>query len=928
MRGSKWAEGHSSARTMSLKNLFRCVLHRLVITLGLAGGLLLASCDSEEDGMGKSAGTLQVHLAADTTSLKKGTVSPLTKLNAGEFDKFLWTDDYQIRINKDDTVTVKSYERYDQMPSEISLKEGDYTFIAFKGENLPAAFENPYFEGSADFQIKQNMSTPLDVTCALANARITTEFSGDFKDLYIDYTVLLSTPYTTEDFKIAKDESRPVYMQVSEKGTEMAIGIRLRKVEEETDKTYYVPTPLKLGRRQNIRLIFNADGGDPSVQGIGLTVVLDDEMQQFTFTTEIPDFMWQQFDKPTLTPTEFKSGDKFDFKSGLFAENPYIGINMPGGIGSLHIKYWREGEKEEEAVIYDLATEAGRQAALEKHYTWTAGEETDVKMAGQKTAVLYLRQGLNSLPADEDATITYHFQVYGTDATGKANAANVLAFDVDVLPADAPQIIATPMEATFDIVEGDELSMDWKFTFSATGLIDVDETKIVVDNGTSDETYFFMKDDGNGLKLNFGAETEITNAAQVTIIFPQSFTSRLTAPETGSKVYTFTFYLKDGNQKEYVLSKTVTVQAPAFTLETTSDDAFARRIVFRAATSDREDRKRLSFQYRPQGGLNWSTAGLSGLKQAGEVTDGNDLQYVDTLKGLTPEMTYSVRAVYNVNTPYVRYSEERTVTTEREQGFRNGKLVDPLDDWSIEKDAKGSSEPGYDKAVTFGNMKAPWRCWEVWQPWSESTSTDWNTLNKKTTSLGDYNTGSVLKTGRAWTRYVANSGTIRTEGVSGYAALLRTVGWGDGNTASGGSSSIKYSNPGELYLGIYDGSPVYGVEFASRPSGFSFHYKYQQPMKGSDTFTAEIVIWDENGESFTQQFTSSETTSDWKTAFVRLDYPKGAAKAKKMSIRFVSGMENSYKYADFPVQADFGNLTNGEYTGSHLSIDNVTLIYE
>ena len=930
MRGSKSAEGHSSARTKSLKNLFGHILYLFFISFAITGGLGLVSCDSEDDGMGKNAGKLQVHLAADTASLQKGTVHPLTKVGAGEFDKFLWTDDYKVHITKDDTVIVKSFERYDQMPAEVSLKEGAYKLVAFKGENLPAAFENPYFEGSVDFQIKQNMSTPLEVTCTLANARITTEFAGDFKDIYVDHTVLLSTPYTTEDFKIAKEEERPVYMQVAEKGTEMAIGISLRKADEETAKTYYVPTTLKLQRRQNIRLIFKAEGSDPSVQGIGLTVVLDDEMEEMTFTTEIPDFMWQQFDKPTLTPTEFKAGDKFEFKSGLFTQNPYIGINMPGGIGSLQIKYWREGEEEEEAILYDLTSEEGRQAALDKHYTWTVGEESDINMAGQKTAVLYLKQGLNSLPSDDDATLTYHFEVYGTDATGKANASNILAFDANVLPAEAPQILVTPGETAFEIVEGDELTADWKFTFLATGLIDEDETKLVVNDGTSDRIYPFMQDDGNELKMNFGAETQITGDAYATVTFPKSFTTRLTAPATGSKVYTFTFCLKDQKEKEYVLSKTVTVYAPVFSLETTSDDAFARRIVFRAATSDREDHKHLSFQYRPQGGLNWSSAGLSGMKPAAEAIDGGGFHYVDTLKGLTPEAAYSVRAVYNANTPYVRYSEERTVTTEREQGFRNGKLTDPLDDWSIEPDANGSSARGYDVAKTFGNMEEPWRCWEVWRPWSESVATDWNTLNKKTTSDGGYNKGSVIKISgtREWTRYVANSGTIQTEGVTGSAALLRTVGWGAGNTASGAASSIKYANPGELYLGTYAGSPVYGIEFASRPSGFSFDYKYQQPMKGSDEFTAEIILWDENGKEFKQKFSSSDVTSEWQSVFVHLSYPQGAAKAKKMAIRFISGQERTYKYADFPVQAPGANLTNGEYTGSHLYIDNVTLIYE
>ncbi|MFQ9021769.1 MAG: DUF4493 domain-containing protein [Parabacteroides merdae] len=58
--------------------------------------------------------------------------------------------------------TVQSYDRFDEMPSEIELKEGAYTLIASKGDNLPSAFENPYFEGSTDFTVKADMSTPID----------------------------------------------------------------------------------------------------------------------------------------------------------------------------------------------------------------------------------------------------------------------------------------------------------------------------------------------------------------------------------------------------------------------------------------------------------------------------------------------------------------------------------------------------------------------------------------------------------------------------------------------------------------------------------------------------------------------------------------------------------------------------------------------
>ena len=100
-------------------------------------------------------------------------------------------------------------------------------------------------------------------------------------------------------------------------------------------------------------------------------------------------------------------------------------------------------------------------------------------------------------------------------------------------------------------------------------------------------------------------------------------------------------------------------------------------------------------------------------------------------------------------------------------------------------------------------------------------------------------------------------------------------------------------------------------------------------MKSNDTFTAEILVKDENNQDIiVGMFTSSEATSSWKKQVVHLDYKQGSAKAKTMYIRFVSGENRSYEVSDFPVKPEAQNVSNGEYTGSHLYIDNVELIYE
>lgn len=275
MREMEMTKRHSSARTVVL---FACIS---VLIVGLF------ACDNQKDGSSAHSGKLCLSLTADTTSLKKGVNSGLTKAISDEFEKFLTVEDYQIRIVTDKD-TVKSYDRFDKMPSEIELPEGAYTIVASKGNDLPAAFENPYFEGSTDFTVKADMSTPIDVTCTLGNARITVDYTEDFKKAYEEYTTLLKTSFTSEKLEIVKEEQRPAYLQIDKDGTELNVSIRLKKIGGNETKEYPVPTTIILERRQNVRLIFKTDG---TSNGIGVDILLDDKLEKETFWPEIPDFM-------------------------------------------------------------------------------------------------------------------------------------------------------------------------------------------------------------------------------------------------------------------------------------------------------------------------------------------------------------------------------------------------------------------------------------------------------------------------------------------------------------------------------------------------------------------------------------------------------------------------------------------------------------
>ncbi len=71
----------------------------------------------------------------------------------------------------------------------MELPVGNYTVEAVCGENLNAAFENPYYAGrSASFKINPNRTTTANLTCSLANTIFSVEFPENFNE-FSDYEV-------------------------------------------------------------------------------------------------------------------------------------------------------------------------------------------------------------------------------------------------------------------------------------------------------------------------------------------------------------------------------------------------------------------------------------------------------------------------------------------------------------------------------------------------------------------------------------------------------------------------------------------------------------------------------------------------------------------------------------------------------------------
>lgn len=921
MREIEMKRSHGSVRALAL------FAYISVLITSLSG------CKDDKDGPSAHMGKVRLSLSADTTSLKKGIHSSVTKAVSDEFADFLTVDDYRILVVAG-TDTAKQYDRFDKMPAEFELPEGTYSLIASKGNNLPAEYENPYFEGSTDFTVKEGMSSPLDVTCSLGNTRITLDCTDDFKAAYTDYSVGLKTAFTDSILEIKKDETRPAYLKVAKEGTDVSFAIKLKKVGKDEEQTYGGATPLKLQRRQNVRLILKTDG--EALEGIGLDVYLDDSLISQVLDDTIPDFMWKPYDKPIIKGSNgLTEGKEYTMTAGEFEGDPKVEFAMPAGVGALYIKYWHD---DEDPVIYNLADKSDVEDALkEAHFSWVSylmsdashGEpQTDKTLDDHvKSGIITLQDAFNSLAssAKENESYKYHFQIYGVDATGKAEETETLGFTVIVKPAGSPNIyqnIDFP-----EIVEGDIITEELTAGLIAGSGIQEAKLTISCSEPLLEKEYSLENEsDKTELKNNYGIQVYKDTQAKIRIVYPKNFSTHLAAPANGAAIYTFKYYLKDKNDRIQELEKTMTVNAPVFTLLTGDGDAFARRIVLRASVTN-GDKDKLNFEYKGNNIADWTVVSESNLQ-----IEGNEVQTL--LKDLTSQKEYTIRAVYT-NSLGRRLSDEVSVMTEAELLFPNGTLVQELEDWSIQPDANGSTEEGYMGLIAGASglvqkIPAPYRCWEIWQPWIGDDKL-WNTLNIKTTSAGGLHDGLASAVSKDWTRYHANSGTIKTEGKTGNGALIRTVGWGDNNTAtiSGGLGTVDNRTPGELYLGIYNNVPQYGIPFTSRPTAFAFDYKYIR--KNNDTFIAELVVVDDNGKEIAHaELKSSEAqpSDEWVTKKVEVPYVGEFKlhKAAKMYIRFVSGKSTSTD--DLMIYPSASNLSNGEYIGSQLYIDNVTLIYE
>lgn len=100
--------------------------------------------------------------------------------------------DFTVDIVRPSDGWTKHYDRYIDIPQTISLGSGDYTLTVASPQQRHAAWDLPYYSGSAQFIIRVDELTPVNVTATLQNMKVSFVLTESFKNELTSYSIVVT----------------------------------------------------------------------------------------------------------------------------------------------------------------------------------------------------------------------------------------------------------------------------------------------------------------------------------------------------------------------------------------------------------------------------------------------------------------------------------------------------------------------------------------------------------------------------------------------------------------------------------------------------------------------------------------------------------------------------------------------------------------
>ncbi len=226
---------------------------------------------------------------------------------------------------------VDDYRTLAQSPMALPAGNFDYTAVASSGSDGAAAFDEPFYSGQAVFRVAKDEVSNIDITCSLANVKVTTSFSDDIRENFSSYRLTVSNGlgelvFDSEDGTIGKEG----YFSVTGTLTwTLSLVNTDGQVYAELTDTY---TDVKA--KQHYNLSFSL-GTEDEFGGGALTVILDDSMdeKEYDLVLDFGDNTVPQMtaDFDFSEPVYVTAGDAAERNFTLSSEDGFESIRLTYG---------------------------------------------------------------------------------------------------------------------------------------------------------------------------------------------------------------------------------------------------------------------------------------------------------------------------------------------------------------------------------------------------------------------------------------------------------------------------------------------------------------------------------------------------------------------------------------------------------------------
>lgn len=223
---------------------------------------ILTSCDRENMDLGKESNDYgQVKLASMGLSVNVNA-TPVSRAETID------PSNYIVGIYNAEDETLVSEWKYSELPEIFQLKVGKYKVIAHAPNVGIAVFDEPYCEGSKNFEIQKDQVTNLEtVNCTLNCIMVTIQYDENFRKLLGNEANIKVAVNEKYFLNFDKDETRAGYFPAAASGNVIDAKF-VGELDDELDVPINKSFPnINIGSQLIITYTLRDANGDPGTGG-------------------------------------------------------------------------------------------------------------------------------------------------------------------------------------------------------------------------------------------------------------------------------------------------------------------------------------------------------------------------------------------------------------------------------------------------------------------------------------------------------------------------------------------------------------------------------------------------------------------------------------------------------------------------------------